>query len=55
MQIYTKYLIFKSIQGLAKPWLVFSPAERANPSQANWDNGVKSWQEAFDSIKNRIA
>lgn len=48
---YRKYLIFKSIRGLDKPWLVFTPAERAKPSEDIWERGYATWHEALESIQ----
>lgn len=52
--MYTKYLIFKSIQGLDKPWLVFTPAERSNPPKHNWEIGFATWREAIDALMARL-
>ena len=46
-----KYLIFKSCRGLDRPWLVFNPTQRSNPSESQWSEGFATWQEAIASIK----
>jgi hypothetical protein len=45
-----KWLVFKSVRGIARPWLVFNPIERDSPRESTWDNGFATWQEAIDAI-----
>lgn len=45
-----KYLIFKSIRGIARPWLVFNPYERLKPTELCWKQGFASWREALENV-----
>ena len=45
-----KYLIFKSVRGLERPWLVFSPSDRRAPQEYMWNDGFATWREALDAV-----
>lgn len=50
-----KYLIFKSVRGLDRPWLVFTPSERIKPTELLWECGFATWDEAIQAVHNMIA
>jgi len=49
---FVKYLIFKSIRGMDRPWLVFKPEERSKPIEELWECGFATWEEAVQAVAN---
>jgi len=50
--MHTKYLVFKSIRGLDRPWLVFTPNQRMRPTEDLWKaQGFATWRDALDFVR----
>ncbi len=51
--VHTKWLIFRSIRGIPRPWIVIPPDQRGNPSEKFWEHGFASWEEAIASLSQK--
>ncbi len=48
-----RWLVFKSIRGLDRPWLVFSPEERLTAPRENWHRGFSTFNDAMEYVRIR--